>query len=911
MSGPLTSTSGRRWTLGREFARGGEGALHEVDGASGVVAKMYLELPDAAKVEKLSALLATATPGLGRVAAWPSDLLFDPAGRATGILMPKVIDRRPIHDLYGPASRKQHFPRADWGFLVHAARNAAAAVEAVHGAGHVIGDLNESGFLVAADATVRMIDCDSFQIRHGGRTYRCGVGKPEYTPPELQEGNYGDSDRSASHDGFGLAVLIFQLLFMGRHPFAGVKRGAGETPTIDRSIAGGHFAYSRRVGGPLSPAPHTPRLDFLPNPVGALFERAFTIGDRRPTAAEWRAGLDALARSLQRCTDNPQHRFPAGSIACPWCAIIDSSGPDYFPYRVVPGAPPARPPEFDDGFDLLAFLERLQAIPFPAKDLPIPQVPLPKPAPLPAEADTSRLPAIGPMPRPPVFQPEPLPPLPVYTPELDAATPPDAEPVPPWPVPTVRKVPPKPQFAPVPLPTPPTLERPPDAAAHARRLADELRGQTEHRLVKWGAVVAAAVAAVAGVLWAAGQVGASTAVAGGVSGASLGLAFAIAWYVSTRDVARQVAAERRRIDRIAADVLHENDLVQARHEAVYREAEAKARLRTHRHEAAMRAWQETAEQVKGANAAETARFDVARPVIAAKRATAEAKNAARIEAWKVVVDRHEAPRLEAWRLETARVQYSRDSADWRNANAWRIHESRMCEHHAAVAKHEGRAAAWEAARRKLSEVRSARSRIVAAARLRRDDVRRRWEAEYLNACATEMELNDLSHELLRNYEAQKTAYLRDVNLLGAGERASQMRNHLESAVIAYSNIPGVGPNRLGELHAYGYETAADIDGGVINVPGIGPHLRDQLVGWRRLVEQCFRFDALKSINPADLRRLLGKYRGDRDASRQRMTAAAGRSEAFAARCRERKAVFAADLLAAERTLAQAVADERI
>ena len=910
MSNPFTSLSGRRWTLGREFARGGEGTIHEVDGASDKVAKIYLTLPDAAKVEKLSALLATATPDLVRVAAWPIDLLFDPAGRTAGILMPKVAGRRPIHDLYGPASRKQHFPRADWGFLVHAARNAAAAVEAVHDAGHVIGDLNESGFLVAADATVRVIDCDSFQIRHAGRTYRCGVGKPEYTPPEFQQGSYAGSDRSASHDGFGLAVLVFQLLFMGRHPFAGVNRGVGETPRIEQSIACGHFAYSRKTGGTLSPALHTPRLNLLPDPVAALFERAFAPGGCRPPAAEWRAGLDELSRALRACADNAQHRYPAGSSACPWCAIEDASGPIYFPCLAVPGAPPARPPAFDDGFDLLAFLKRIESIPFPAKDLPIPQVPLPKSTPLPAEADTSRLPTIGSMPRPPVFRPEPLPPLPVYAPELDAASPPDAEPVPPWPIPTVLKAPPKPQFVPVPPPAPPTFERGPDAAAHARRTAAQLRRQTEHRLAKWGASLTSMFAGLAGVAWAAGQIGGSTAAAVVGSGALLGLAFAVVWLISARDIASQVAAERSRVERLAAEVRHRNDLVKARHESICQEVEATSHRRAERFEAETRRWEAAARQAKAANAAEVARCDAARPVVAAERTAAKARNATRVEGWTVIVERHEAPRIQAWRLETARVQSARDGAEGRNASAWRVHEARMREHYAAVAERDGRVAAWDATRLKLREVRAARSRIAAAARLRRDDVRRGWEAQHFNASTTADELADVVNECVRNYEALKIAYLRDLDRLGAGERASQLRTHLESAVIAFARIPGVGPNRIGELRAYGYETAADVDGGVINVPGIGPRLRDQLLDWRGLVEQCFRFDALKSIKPTDLRRLLGKYRAERDALRQRMAGAADRCDDLARRCRERQAIFAAELLAAERVLAQALADER-
>ena len=42
--------------------------------------------------------------------------------------------------------------------------------------------------------------------------------------------------RTENHDRFGLAVLIYQLLFVGRHPCAGVYRGAGD-PSFEELIA--------------------------------------------------------------------------------------------------------------------------------------------------------------------------------------------------------------------------------------------------------------------------------------------------------------------------------------------------------------------------------------------------------------------------------------------------------------------------------------------------------------------------------------------------------------------------------------------------------------------------------------------------------------------------------------------------
>jgi DNA-binding helix-hairpin-helix protein with protein kinase domain len=57
--------------------------------------------------------------------------------------------------------------------------------------------------------------------------------------------SYAGVTRTPNHDNFGLAVLIFQLLCMGRHPFAGRFLGTGDPPSIPEAIARSRYAYSR------------------------------------------------------------------------------------------------------------------------------------------------------------------------------------------------------------------------------------------------------------------------------------------------------------------------------------------------------------------------------------------------------------------------------------------------------------------------------------------------------------------------------------------------------------------------------------------------------------------------------------------------------------------------------------------
>ena len=176
-------------------------------------------------------------------AAWPLDLVMV-AGQVKGIVIPLVAKHKEIHHLYGPAHRKLDFPDADWAFLIRAARNTAAAMDTIHGSGNVVGDVNQSGILVSPRATVRMIDCDSFQISANGQLFKCDVGVAHFTPPELQGMAFKGLERTQNHDRFGLAVVIFHLLFMGRHPFSGRFHGTGDMP-IERAIQQGRFAFSQ------------------------------------------------------------------------------------------------------------------------------------------------------------------------------------------------------------------------------------------------------------------------------------------------------------------------------------------------------------------------------------------------------------------------------------------------------------------------------------------------------------------------------------------------------------------------------------------------------------------------------------------------------------------------------------------
>ncbi|MCB1658726.1 MAG: hypothetical protein KDI39_10915, partial [Pseudomonadales bacterium] len=263
-------------TLSKQLGAGGEGTVYALPNNPDAVAKVYHQPPKVRKQAKLTAMALGCDAELEKIALWPKELVYDAHQQVLGFLMPRLpASSLAIHHLYNPSQRKKDFPQADYAFLVHAARNLAAAFEVLHRHGHCIGDVNQGNVVIAPDATVKLIDCDSFQIQTEQSVFVCEVGVAHFTPPELHGQPFDQVTKTPAHDNFGLAILIFHLLMMGRHPFAGVYLGEGEM-TIEKAITEFRYAYSQQSHQThMRPPPKAPSIDWLPQDIKQLFEEAF------------------------------------------------------------------------------------------------------------------------------------------------------------------------------------------------------------------------------------------------------------------------------------------------------------------------------------------------------------------------------------------------------------------------------------------------------------------------------------------------------------------------------------------------------------------------------------------------------------------------------------------------------------
>ena len=261
-----------------------------------MLAKIFSEPEAHQRYEKLKELIARpfhdrAAPDGHRRFAWPQALLFDAdrRDRFIGYTMPHIPNSKSLDEFYDPTRSKfrERLFRVGLGIAV------AELIAEVH-RHHlmiVVGDINQRNFLADARGRVALIDLDSVQITTvRGDKYRCPVGSPFYTPAELlgPDIDFTREWRTQEHDRFGLAVLIFQLLFNGWHPFD----AQGGTPRDNRIRAGD---WPHAPGTSLRAPPSAPPFSTLPVEIQQLFTRAFLDGHSdpgaRPTAEDW---VDAL-----------------------------------------------------------------------------------------------------------------------------------------------------------------------------------------------------------------------------------------------------------------------------------------------------------------------------------------------------------------------------------------------------------------------------------------------------------------------------------------------------------------------------------------------------------------------------------------------------------------------------------------
>lgn len=842
----------------KPFAVGGEGAVFDVVGMPDLVAKLYNKPQNRDRCDKLRAMANLCSPELLRIAAWPKATLHNGnPSSVDGILMPRIADHVEIHHLYSVAQRKKEFPEADWGFLLHTARNCAIAFESIHQHGHVVGDVNQKNVMVSRKGIVALVDSDSFQVKEGARVFRCGVGVPEYTPPELHGKSFASLDRTANHDNFGLAVLVFHLLMMGRHPFSGVPQVNADIP-IEKAIQEGLYAYARNPTK-LKPPPHIPPVSMLDSVTLERFERAFGSADR-PTATEWRATLDAAMKRLVRCKNDPRHSYLEPHGKCPWCQLIALARVMFFLPGLGASAPAFRPEEIEQLIRKLAGMQLAFATytrPKPVHPIRVSLPPelkavrkpglQPHPAP-PAPVDKPKL---LPMPQPPALLARPYtaphPPAPPLYPRPLLARHPDDIPFPKPPLkphPVAPLDPPRPRL--LPLPPRPGYPESPELAPPDPFLL---------RLSIGGVLVGLPLLLIA---------------------APVGFIVIIAFgtwlviMVGTEKKRQELAlnslkaahkAECARIDEAYAEQCGPAERTNRRFLATW-EAKKAALAQAHRqaceevnkeNHGRLAAW-ESADAARKARCEQACReIDNANNKVLAEW---DARNA-------VILDRHRA------NCEAIDRQNRAILDTWREAN-FTLHAEYDNKREEAERENERRLSAWEAVKaarqadhdRACRAVDEANRRMIAAWEVANApwlNEEKRWhdraavaesDIVRLEAMLSSQRSESLRRHGQRKIEAEKVVaensrarrdYEQEIRQAEMNSERIQREEHLEKSLIRSAKLKGITGDRILSLESFGIETAKDVPL-LLNqkVPGIGPVLSQRLFDWHDSLATSFR-----------------------------------------------------------------------
>lgn len=332
----VMTDEGRILELGRRLDEGGEGVVYEVSGTA-LVAKLLIQ-PAAPEdlARRLASLvrrgrsprMARLLAGEPRRMAWPVAAVRvlprrPAAERIHGFVMPDMRRWfRPLSYLLSPGLRAGWFAGCTWRTSLTAATSLARLMADLHAAGYVAGDLKPGNLWVDNRGNIGISDVDSFQFTDGAGMFPCLARTPDYTAPECIISP--DTLPDSSSDDFVLAVLVYQLLMDGMHPFSGIPADGTRYVSTDDNILHGRCRLVHP--GSVRKVADAPSLAVLPRKLRELFARCFgdagRLGqDPRPAALEWAGALDAERTEgrLRACRADPRHVYTAECPWCPWC----------------------------------------------------------------------------------------------------------------------------------------------------------------------------------------------------------------------------------------------------------------------------------------------------------------------------------------------------------------------------------------------------------------------------------------------------------------------------------------------------------------------------------------------------------------------------------------------------------------
>jgi serine/threonine protein kinase len=279
--------------------------------------------------------------------AWPLAIIENDRGDGVGFLLP-LVD---IHDSFtldhyydkGLFKKLNSPDEGALSYKLEIARNLAQIVTELHRIGHYFIDCKPQNIRVFKRShLVTLIDCDGFSINGKFKRYPAELLSTDYIAPEVHRRHALPSTLGEPQDRYALAVIIFQLLNQGTHPFQGIASDLNSPfNTNDEKAAAGLYPHGFIENSEIKPRPQSIH-HLWDAETRRLFDQAFTTSSptSRPSAKEWANHFEKLlfSKSLVRCKrilNNLDHiRFR--DMDCPACYLenLPAFKPEMKPVQV-------------------------------------------------------------------------------------------------------------------------------------------------------------------------------------------------------------------------------------------------------------------------------------------------------------------------------------------------------------------------------------------------------------------------------------------------------------------------------------------------------------------------------------------------------------------------------------------------
>ncbi|WP_319022956.1 protein kinase domain-containing protein [Proteus sp. FME41] len=330
----LQDENGKVYQIGDLIKSGGAGSVSHITNAPFQVSKIYHDKIDKTYYLKKITAMQKLEPALTSVSvndapiiqlAWPQARLYDNQKQFVGFVMPELDVKNTIELEYILQERqaKAHNLPTGMGAKVSLAYNLCSLIEALHQQGHRIIDMKPLNLrFYKSSLYMSLLDCDGFSIQGENRRYPAGQFTVEYLAPEFQAKQTIPQEQEEQQDRFALAVIIFQLLNFGIHPFSGRPKNDSVPTDIPRRIAGRFYGYGVKAHNLITPSVASGHKQ-LPDKLRTLFDKAFSGNpELRPSAKTWAMALYEYAQPEKQqmvvCQKEKDHQHFAGK-ACAAC----------------------------------------------------------------------------------------------------------------------------------------------------------------------------------------------------------------------------------------------------------------------------------------------------------------------------------------------------------------------------------------------------------------------------------------------------------------------------------------------------------------------------------------------------------------------------------------------------------------